>query len=71
MEVSTEERFLGWVGLVVEAVGGGGGCVVVGGALARRGVGGFGRVVPLVEVGVCLEEETSSFHLRYEASTMA
>ena len=51
--------------------GGGGGCAVVGGAPARRGVGGLGRVVPLVEVGVCLEEERLSFHLRYEASATA
>ena len=64
MDVSTVEGFLGRAGLVVEAVEGGGGCAVVGGLPARRGVGGLGRVVPLVEVGVCLEEERSSFHLR-------
>ena len=51
--------------------GGGGGCAVAGGVPARRGVGGLGRVLPLVEVGVGLEEERSSFHLRYEVSIPA
>ena len=39
-DASTAEGFLGWAGLVVEAVEGGGGCAVVGGLPARRGVGG-------------------------------
>ena len=64
MDVRTANGFFGRAGLVVEAVGGGGGCAVAGGVPARRGAGGLGRVLPLVEVGVGLEEERSSFHLR-------